>query len=391
MGRVCVDPKQASAERVQVRRGGLLEKTFNLVLAEDISSVGASILRTIATLLAWPYGWLIRLRNFLFECGILKVKKLDCRVISVGNLVVGGTGKTPMVLWLAQLLSKEGLRVAVVSRGYRSEHSGRLLVVSDGQQIHASCRLSGDEPQLLARRLPTIPVLCSTRRAVAVEAAIGQFKSEVVILDDGFQHRFLARDLDIVMLDAENPFGNGHLFPRGIMREQATALSRAQALVLSRFDGSHQAQHSREDLVRRWPDKQIFGAIHLPSRLFEAVSGKERPLNSLEQVRTAAFAGIAQPDDFFGSLVDLGAELVYANALSDHHPLTTELLESLLQEAWGLEPALWVITEKDWVRLPDALPDDMNLWVLAIDLDLAEESAHFKRMVRKSLGMGALH
>ena len=255
-----MDSKKARVEHDHVRHGGLLEKTFNLVLAEDRRSIGITTLRIIATLLAWPYGRLVKLRNFVFDCGILRAQKPDCRVISVGNLVVGGTGKTPMVLWLARFLSKEGLRVAIVSRGYRSEHTGGLLVVSDGHRIQTDVRFSGDEPQLLARRLPSIPVLCSTKRAVAVDAAIEKFKSDVVILDDGFQHRFVARDLDIVMLDALNPFGNGHLFPRGVMREQATALSRAEALVLSRFNRSHQAQHNRQDLVRRWPNKQVFEA-----------------------------------------------------------------------------------------------------------------------------------
>ncbi len=380
-----MDSKKAGAEHYHVRHGGLLEKIFNLVLAEDRRSVGTTTLRIIAALLAWPYGRLVKLRNFVFDCGILKVQRPNCRVISVGNLVVGGTGKTPMVLWLAQFLFKEGLRVAIVSRGYRSEHGGGLLVVSDGHSIHTDVRFSGDEAQLLARRLPSIPVLCSTKRAVAVNAAIEKFKSDVVILDDGFQHRFVARDLDIVMLDALNPFGNGHLFPRGIMREQATALSRAEALVLSRFNRSHRAQHNRQDLVKRWPTKQVFGAIHRPSRLFEAISGKERSLSSLEQVRTAACAGIAQPGDFFESLVDLGAELIFAQALPDHHPLTRELLESLAQSAKELEPEIWVITEKDWVRLPEALPEVMNLWVLTIDLDLGEESSEFKSMVLRSL------
>jgi tetraacyldisaccharide 4'-kinase len=347
------------------------------------------ILRTTAALLAWLYGGLIKVRNSLFDVGILKAEKPDCRVISVGNLVLGGTGKTPMVLWLAQFLSKEGLRVAVVSRGYRSEHSGILLLLSDGQHIFADARFSGDEPQLLARRLPAIPVICSAKRVVAVEAAISQFKSDVVILDDGFQHRFLARDLDIVMLDAGSPFGNGHLFPRGRMREQATALSRAQILVLSRFAGSRHLEQNREDLLRSWPDKHIFRAIHRPSRLFEAVSGKERPLTSLERVRTAAFAGIAQPDAFFESLVGLGAFLIYANALPDHQALTKELLESFVREAAEFKPDLWVTTEKDWVRLPETLPDDMHLRVLTIDLDLGEDSNQFQGIVRECLGMTA--
>ncbi len=383
-----MNPKHPAPEHYHITHGGLAERAFKLILSEDKQGMHLKTLRFLATLAAWPYGRVVELRNFLFDRGIFKDQETNCRVISVGNLVVGGTGKTPMVIWLARFLSQEGWQIAVVSRGYRREHAGGLLIVSDGSNILADCRISGDEPQLLARKLPGIPVLCCTERVVAVDAAIGQFKSEVIILDDGFQHRFLARDLDIVMLDAEKPFGNGSLFPRGTMREPATALSRAQALVLSRFDTSHQVQHSREDLARKWPDKPIFGAIHRSSRLFEAASGNTRSLNSMEQVRTAAFAGIAQPSDFFESLIDLGAQLVYAHALPDHHPLTRELLDFLVQEASKLDPDLWVITEKDWARLPESLPDDMNLWVLAMDLDLGEESSRFKQMVRESLKMG---
>jgi len=124
---------------------------------------------------------------------------------------MGGTGKTPMVIWLARFLSKEGWRVGVVSRGYKGEETKRVLVVSDGRNILAGSDISGDEPQLLARRLPGIPVLCSTKRALAAEAAVEQFRCEVVILDDGFQHRFIARNLDVVMLDSQKPFGNGSL------------------------------------------------------------------------------------------------------------------------------------------------------------------------------------
>ena len=252
-----------STKHYQVTHGGLSEKVFKLILSETNDNVALSIIRFLATLVAWSYGNLIRIRNFLFDCGILKVQKLDCRIISVGNLTMGGTGKTPMVLWLAQFLSSEGWNLAIVSRGYRGKKPGGLLVVSDGRQIMVDSRFSGDEPQLLARRLPGIPILCSTKRAAAVETAIRRFKSEVVILDDGFQHRFLARDLDLVMLDAENPFGNGHLFPRGKMREQAAALSRAQALVLSRFDGSSVTKENREGLAQRWPNKPIFTATTL--------------------------------------------------------------------------------------------------------------------------------
>ncbi len=369
----------------RVKHGGLAEKIYGLILAEEEQALGIRILRMVATVVAWSYDKLTIFRNFLFDLRILKVHKLSCPVISVGNLAVGGTGKTPMVIWLARFLSEEGWRVGVVSRGYKGEETKKVLVVSDGRNILAGSDISGDEPQLLARRLPGIPVLCSTKRALAAEAAVEQFRCEVVILDDGFQHRFVARNLDIVMLDSRYPFGNGSLFPRGILREQTTALTRAQVLVLSRFDGSEQAEQSHKNLVGQWPDKTVVTAAHRATRLFEATTQKELPLSSVKNKRLAAFAGIGRPDDFFRTVRDLGADLVYTTALPDHHPLTIELLASLVEEASEQKPELWLTTEKDWVRLPSDLPDSMELWVLAVEIDLDGDSSLLKAVVQESL------
>jgi tetraacyldisaccharide 4'-kinase len=377
--------QKGGPEHYRVRYGGLAEKIYGLILAEDIQTLGITILRVVATVVAWSYDKLAMFRNLLFDLGILKVHKLGCPVISVGNLAVGGTGKTPMVIWLSRLLSEQGWRVGVVSRGYRGEETERILVVSDGRNILAASDISGDEPQLLARRLQGIPVLCSTKRALAAEAALEQFQCEVVILDDGFQHRFIARDLDVVMLDSQKPFGNGFLFPRGILRERTAALTRAQALTLSRFDGSEQAEQNHKNLVNQWPDKTIVTAAHRATRLFRAATQKERPLNSIKDRRLATFAGIGRPDEFFRTVHDLGAHLVYTAALPDHYPLTIELLNSLVQEASEQKPELWLTTEKDWVRLPDDLPDSMELWVLAVELDLDGDSSVLKAVVQESL------
>jgi tetraacyldisaccharide 4'-kinase len=290
-----------------------------------------------------------------------------------------------MVIWLARFLSEEGWRVVVVSRGYRGEETKRVLVVSDGRNILAGSDISGDEPQLLARCLPGIPVLCSTKRALAAEAAVEKFRCEVVLLDDGFQHRFIARNLDVVMLDSQKPFGNGSVFPRGVLRERTTALTRAQALVLSRFDGSEQAEQSHKNLVSQWPDKTIVTAAHRATRLFGATTQREHPLSSVKNKRLAAFAGIGRPDDFFRTVHELGADLVYTAALPDHYPLTIELLTSLVQEASEQKPELWLTTEKDWVRLPDDLPDSMELWILAVELDLDGDSSLLKAVVQESL------
>jgi tetraacyldisaccharide 4'-kinase len=261
----------------------------------------------------------------------------------------------------------------------------KVLVVSDGRNILAGSDLSGDEPQLLARRLPGTPVLCSTKRALAVEAAVEQFRCEVVILDDGFQHRFVARNLDIVMLDSRNPFGDGFLFPRGILREQTTALKRAQVLVLSRFDDSKQAQQSHKSLVGKWPDKAVVTAAHRATRLFGATTQRELPLSFVKNKRLAAFAGIGRPDDFFRTVRDLGADLVHATALPDHHPLTVELLASLVEEASAQKPEMWLTTEKDWVRLPGDLPGSMELMIVAVEIDVDGDGLLLKSVVQRSL------
>ena len=370
----------------QVRYGGLWERIFQLILAEDKRTIGIAVLRMVASVVAWLYDKLTIFRNLLFDLKILKAHKVNCPVISVGNLAVGGTGKTPMVIWLARFLLEEGWRVGIVSRGYKGEETEKVLVVSDGRDILAGSDISGDEPQLLARALPGIPVLCSTKRSLAAEAAVEQFRCEVVILDDGFQHRFIARNLDIVMLDSRYPFGEGFLLPRGILREQTTALTRAQVLVLSRFDGSKEAEQSHKNLVGQWPDKTVVTAAHRATRVFKATTQKERPLSSVKNMRLAAFAGIGRPDEFFRTVHDLGADLVYTAALPDHHPLTVDLLTSLAEEASAKQPELWLTTEKDWVRLPGDLPDSMELMILAVEIDLDGDSSLLKAAVLESLG-----
>ena len=368
-----------------IRVGGLMERLFQLVVADKRSSRGLALLRSLAVPAAGAYGLVAAVRNRLFDEGVLRSWRPRCRVVSVGNLTLGGTGKTPMVAWLAEFLRGEGWRVAVASRGYRGDCGGAICVVSDGNRVLADVRRSGDEPQLLARRLPRVPVLCSAHRIRAVAAAVENFGTQAVILDDGFQHRRLARDLDLVLLDSETPFGNGWLFPRGLLRETPSALRRAHAVVLSRFDGSPPAEAHREALAKRWPEKAIVTAAYRPVRLFEASTGRERPLGFLAGARAAAFAGIAKPEVFFRTIRELGARLVYSCALPDHQPLSRALLSNLTREAAAKEPELWLTTEKDWVRLPGTSSPPMDLWVLAIVLDLGEDSSRVKDLVRGAL------
>ena len=382
---VMSNKENIAAGRYVVRNEGLAEKIFRQILAEEERSLWLAFLRKSAHFIAWFYDMLMVCRNLLFDHGIFKIHTLSCPVISVGNLVLGGTGKTPMVFYLANLLSAEGYRVAVVSRGYSGTKSRGVLIVSDGEKILADSGLTGDEPQLLARRLPGIPVLCSSKRSLAGKVAIDRFQCNLVILDDGFQHRRLARNLDVVMLDSRKPFGNGRIFPRGMLRERPSALTRAQALVLSHFDGSRQAVKNYEDLRGQWHDKITGTAANRPLRIFAAAEHKDRPLNSIKGARLAAFAGIARPDDFFSSVHKLGARIVYFAALPDHCRITTELLAKLVQEAWELQPEFWLTTEKDWVRLPKTVPKAMDLWVVAVELDLHWDASETKTTIRRAL------
>jgi tetraacyldisaccharide 4'-kinase len=381
---VTVNRGGTAGDRVneRLRVGGLRERLFHLLAGAEGDSPGLALLRSLAVPAAGAYGLVAGARNRLFDEGVLASWRPRCRVVSVGNLTVGGTGKTPMVAWLAEFLPGEGWRVAVVSRGYGGTCGRRVCVVSDGNRVLADVRLSGDEPQLLSRRLPHVPVLCSAQRTRAVAAAVDKFGTQAVILDDGFQHRRLARDLDLVLLDSRLPFGNGWLFPRGPLREVPAALRRAHAVVLSRFDGSPPAEANREALAKRWPEKAIFTAAYRPVHLFEVATGREKPLGFLAGVRVAAFAGIATPEAFFRTIEDLGARLVYSCVLPDHYPLSPALLGNLVRAA-ATEPELWLTTEKDWVRLPARPP--MDLWVVGVVLDLGEDSSRARDLVRRAL------
>ena len=189
-------------------------------------------------LLSLPYGGAVRARNRLFDLGVLRQEKVGCPVVSVGNLTVGGTGKTPMVILLAGMLRDRGMRPAVLSRGYGGKSTSDVLVVSDGSQILAGPEEAGDEPVLIARRLKGIPVLAGAKRALTGRYARENFGVDVMVLDDGFQHRWIHRDLDIVLLDSRQPLGNGLLLPRGPLREPPSALERAGVVVFTRSEDS---------------------------------------------------------------------------------------------------------------------------------------------------------
>ena len=212
------------------------------------------------------YGAGQNLRAFAYRHRVMPSHQLPCKVICVGNITVGGTGKTPMTMYVAQKVKQLGYRVAIVSRGYRGSAESRGGIVSDGKSIGMGPERAGDEPYLIARSLRDIPVIIGKNRYASGMLALKQFQPDVIVLDDGFQHLRLQRDIDLVLLDHALPFGNGHLLPRGILREPISALARSTACILTRYQaGKDEPGTSRVGLIEQYtPQSPVFTASHEP-------------------------------------------------------------------------------------------------------------------------------
>jgi tetraacyldisaccharide 4'-kinase len=280
-----------------------------------------------------PYAIAVRLRNLAYDRGWLRAHRAGVPVVSVGNLTVGGTGKTPCVEHVARYYREQDLRVAVISRGYGGE-GGR-----------------NDEALVLEENLPDVPHLQGADRVRWACAAVEELDSEVLVLDDGFQHRRLARDLDLVLLDATDPWGQGRLLPRGLLREPASGLRRAGVILLTRCDQASDLAGLRRQVERTAPGVPVVETTHRP---LDLVDGEETivPLESLRERPVAAFCGLGNPEAFRRTLLDLGADLRAFRAFADHHPYNRDDVEELHRWAEDLAAdGVVVTTQKDLVKL----------------------------------------
>jgi tetraacyldisaccharide 4'-kinase len=309
------------------------------------------------------------MRNALYKRGTLKIRKLPCRVISIGNLTLGGTGKTPMVIAVAGFLLKNRKRPAVVSRGYGRKDESKILVVSDGRSLLVDAREGGDEPVLIGSKLSDVPVVVGNKRYEAAQYTLKRFNPNTVILDDGFQHLQLIRDLDIVLVDAADPFGNGKLFPAGILREPVTALRRAHAVVITRADASGSVEELREN-IRRISVAPVFTSFHRPVDLVSGRIGGFKPLSALRGTRVLALSGIARPASFLSLLRSLGAVIAAECIYPDHYDYKKSDLAEIFQKAADNAANMIVTTEKDAIRLRELKPD--GVWALRIELAVVE-------------------
>jgi tetraacyldisaccharide 4'-kinase len=276
-------------------------------------------------------------------------------VVCVGNLTVGGTGKTPMVEWLARWMRERGVQVAIVSRGYGAEE-GAL----------------NDEALELEQKLPGVPHVQNPDRVAAARVAVGELDCNLILLDDGFQHRRLARNLDIVLIDALEPFGYGHLLPRGLLREPLSALQRAHAVVLSRADLVDEAERKRiRAIVRRHaPDAAWAEVAHRPAALIDC-DGRRRELGELHGKRAAAFCGIGNPAAFRRTLETCGVELADLREFPDHHAYAQSDITALtgwLAELDGIDLAL--CTHKDLVKVGLARLGRTPLFALSVGIEI---------------------
>jgi tetraacyldisaccharide 4'-kinase len=338
--------------------------------AENTDPSPNAVLTAGATVASWVYGSGARLRRALYDRGVFKAKRLPAPVISVGNLTVGGTGKTPMVACLVRLWRDRGQRVAILSRGYGGQ-SRSTTCLSDGERVYHQPPAVGEEPYWLARVLPGVAVYTGPCRYTAGMAAWEDLKPDLFVLDDGFQHFQLHRDVDLVLLDTASPFGNGHLLPRGPLREPCATLGAAQALILTRYNPElHQPRLAA--FKKAFPDKAIFTATISPVRVTSYPGGQADSPEALRDRPLLAFAGLARPQVFAKTLQELGADLKGFQAFPDHHAYTPQELHNLAATAGDLGAEALITTEKDWARLQERWEEEVPLGVLTVEAQLAK-------------------
>lgn len=326
------------------------------------------MLRGLLAIASWPYGLAVSLRNACYDWRLARVRRVGALVISVGNLTLGGTGKTPLVEWLVRWFHLRGARVAIVSRGYKARSGA-----------------PNDEALELAEKLPDVPHVQKSRRVAGASLAILEHQAEVIVLDDAFQHRRIHRDLDIVMLDALEPFGFERVFPRGMLREPVSGLRRADVVVLSRSDAVSAAQ--REAIRRRVsglaPRARWLEVVPSPRHLLSA-DGAHQSLSRIAGQQVAAFCGIGNPAGFRHTLSRCGCRLVDFRTFPDHHPYPAEDLDSLRRWAAGLSDVAAILcTHKDLVKINARQLGGVPLWAVVIELEITVGKTEFEQELAK--------
>jgi len=380
-----------------------IEKFFlEVVLDNDTANKERSffvrLLLFVLKQLSRLYSTVMRLRLLLYQHRILRHHTLGCQVISVGNLTVGGTGKTPVVEIFARRLQQEGRKVAILSRGYKKRElplARRILhrvmlaetkrpprVVTDGKKLLLDVRMSGDEPFMLASHLTDVAVLVDKDRVKSGRYAINKLGCDTLLLDDGFQYLAMEHRIEIVLVDRHNPFGNGHVLPRGILREPFEHIRRAHVIFITKCDGGGTAG-LKEKLRAMNPRAEIIECRHMPRYLQDVYTEERKELSILKDKKIVALSGIAAPKGFEDEIQKLGAQVVEKARFADHHRYNQQEIIDIINKGEQLGAHAIITTEKDAVRLPFVERRAVPILFLRVDIELLSGTEDFNACISR--------
>ena len=360
----------------------------------------ASVIRLLLSIMSIIYRFLVSLRLWLYKSRIKREHNLGCLVVSIGNLTVGGTGKTPIVEKFAKALTAGGRRVAILSRGYKSAKpsiktkiiskiQGNPIsqepprVVTDGKEVFLDSETAGDEPYMLATNLEGVAIVVDKDRVKAGLHAIKEFDVDTLLLDDGLQYLRLKHRLDVVLIDKYSPFGNEKLLPRGTLREPPKNLKRASYIFITKCDGS-----SNEELIKRIRKynrtAEIIECAHKPKYLENIDSGEKLPLEHLKGKDIGTVSGIAVPESFEDGLKNLGANVGLTRRYTDHHRYRKREIQKFIDQCLNRDLDMIVTTEKDYVRFPDVdLNENMPIFFLRVEIGILSNEETFEDCINR--------
>ncbi len=375
-----------------------VEKYVLSIIEDRRQSWDGRLVGALLNQLSWAFGLVVQARLRLYDWGVLRRHVPGIQVISVGNLTVGGTGKTPVVEVFARSLQQKGRKVAILSRGYKRvkppflERMGRAitfrkqstppLVVSDGRSLLLDSAMSGDEPYMLATNLPEVAVLVDKDRVKSSKYAINKLGCDTLILDDGFQYMKLQNRLNIALVDRTNPFGNRRMLPRGILREPVRNLKRAGYIFITKSNGSGSGE-LKTRLRELNPHAEISECRHCPRYLQNVYTRERITLDFLDGLKIGTVSGIAAPDGFEQELTRRGAELLHTVRYADHHRYSQqEIIEAINASLEAGADAL-ITTEKDAVRFPFVERRDLPIYFLRVEIEMISGAEAFEDWISR--------
>ena len=375
------------------------------VIFQEKPGRGAALVRFLLLALSQLFALAVKLRRVLYNTRILRDATLGIQVIAVGNLTVGGTGKTPVVEKFARALQDQGRRVAILSRGYRSRPkplAERLVdklflredttpprIVSDGQSLLLDSETSGDEPYMLAANLKDVVVLVDKDRVKAGRFAIEKLGCDTLLLDDGFQYwKLRGRRTDVVLVDSQQPWGNGFLLPRGTLREPPSHLQRADVVFLTKVsrgtpERDQRINELRARIAQLNSKADIIECEHHPLYFEDVFSGDRYGLSDLRGRKVASLTGIAQPESFEQKLEEIGAEVVLTRRFADHHRFSQQEVLNAINRGKKRRAELLVTTQKDAVRFPKLDRRDLPVWFMRVEINITAGASNFDDCVRR--------